>query len=140
MCPVFLICSFSIILLSSQATFAAPEDAVPKKEEGISDKSSLLTLDEEHDLLKAESQDVPSEVKPLYQVSVKPNSVLFFHLAFYPPLLYRIFILLASSLSLFFLFLSLPSSRAAHLRLLTLHLFSSLLCSRFTFNDALVKC
>lgn len=82
MCPVILI-ALSILLSlppSWQVTLGAPEDAVVKKEEGISDKSSLLTLEEEHDLLKAESQDVPSEVKPLYQVSV---NFFYFHFLYF---------------------------------------------------------
>ena len=44
---------------------------MPKKEDGISDKSSIHNLQEEDDLLKAESQDSVVEVKvPYHQVSV----------------------------------------------------------------------
>lgn len=40
-------------------------DEIPDKKDGIQDKSSL---DDEHDLMKTESQDVATEHKPLYQV------------------------------------------------------------------------
>jgi hypothetical protein len=115
LCPVFLISFF----LFSQATLAAPEDAAPKKEEGISDKSSLLTLDEEHDLLKAESQDVPSEVKPLYQVSVKVNSSLL-------PIVFFSFLCQPAACTLVH-----PYRRCS---------FNSSSLLLYTFNDALVKC
>lgn len=40
-------------------------EEIPEKKDGIQDKSSL---DDEHDLMKTESQDVATEHKPLYQV------------------------------------------------------------------------
>lgn len=50
-------------MLLSQKLVAS--DDVPDKKDGIQDKSSL---DDEHDLMKTESQDVATEHKPLYQV------------------------------------------------------------------------
>lgn len=43
----------------------AASDDVPEKRDGIQEKSSL---DDEHDLMKTESQDVATEHKPLFQV------------------------------------------------------------------------
>jgi len=60
---------FSFILVMQQQHVTLAVEEAPKKEDGISDKSSSLNLQEEDDLLKAESQDSIVEVKvPYHQV------------------------------------------------------------------------
>lgn len=70
--------SFShLVLFFSWPQHVVYSEEIPEKKDGIQDKS-LISLEDEHDLLKAESQDAISEIKiPFHQVRVPTHVSLF---------------------------------------------------------------